>query len=201
MTLRLVLPARPPREGKQRLASVLTPDERETLNRAFFERTLSIACAVLPPAAILVVSRSDELLARAGARGAEPLRETGTGLNAALEQAAAHVRGAALLSLSCDLSLLESADLEAMIADPADVVLAPDRAGTGTNALLVRPAGAIPYRYGPGSAAAHRDAARGARFASIQRTGLACDIDTPDDLAIHHAAIATLLASGDSRVA
>lgn len=201
MTLRLVLPARPPREGKQRLAGALSPDARETLNRAFFERTLSIACAVLPPAAILVVSRSDELLARARARGAEPLRETGTGLNAALEQVAAHVDGGALLSLSCDLPLLEPGDLEAMVADPADVVLAPDRAGTGTNALLVRAAGAIPYLYGLCSAAAHREAAAGLRFASIQRPGLACDVDTPDDLALHDSAIAALLASGESRVA
>lgn len=201
MTLRLVLPARPPREGKQRLAAVLSADERETLNRAFFERTLSIACAVLPPASILVVSRSDELLARATARGAEPLRETGTGLNAALEQAAAHVGSAALLSLSCDLPLLDAADLEAMLAESAQVVLASDRAGTGTNALLVRPAGAIPYLYGPESAAAHREAAGILPFASIQRPGLACDIDMPDDLALHDSAIAALLASGESRVA
>jgi 2-phospho-L-lactate guanylyltransferase len=205
MTLKLILPVRLPNEGKQRLASVLGPEAREALNRAFFDRTLTIACTAVAPADVLVVSRSTELLALAAARGTRPLLEEGDGgLNAALTQAAALVgRAHAALSLSTDLPLLEPADVEAMIAAAADrdVVLAADRAGTGTNALLVTPPGAIPYCYGPGSAAAHRQAATGLRFACIDRLGLACDVDTPDDLVMHSAAIAALLQGNWSRVA
>lgn len=203
MTLRLILPVRPPREGKQRLAPVLGPEERHALNRAFFERTLAIASSVLPPAAIIVVSRAPEVLALAEARGVQPLLEQGdAGLNAALDQAAALLgKSDAALSLSIDLPLLDPSDLAAMISASADIILAPDRAGTGTNALCVAPVGAIPYCYGLGSAAAHREAATGLRFAVIDRPGLACDIDTPEDLAAHSEAIAALLEQGRSLVA
>ena len=63
------------------------------------------------------------------------------------------------------------------------VVLVPDRHGTGTNALLVAPPNAIPFRFGEGSRAAHAEAARAAGASYLELDGpLSFDVDTPDDL-------------------
>jgi 2-phospho-L-lactate guanylyltransferase len=107
-----------------------------------------------------------------------------------LDQAASRARAqgaSAVLSLSCDLPFLGPDDLRALIAAAHEgdgLAIACDRAGTGTNALLVSPVGAIPYLYGPDSFDRHRDAARrsGLSISTVRRAGLAFDVDTPDDL-------------------
>lgn len=199
MALRIVIPARAPELGKSRLAAVLSPAQRTALGLRLFEHVLGTAVAAAGPGAVLVVSRSDELLGRAAARGAQVLREAGDGLNPALEQAArvlAAQGDGPLLSLSVDLPLLDGADIAALAAEAADVVCATDTAGEGTNALLLRRPGLIPYRYGPGSRAAHcaEAAARGLRASVINRPGLARDVDMPADLAIVAPAWRTALA-------
>ncbi|MDP6225863.1 MAG: hypothetical protein QF501_05330, partial [Anaerolineales bacterium] len=64
------------------------------------------------------------------------------------------------------------------------VVLAPDRHGTGTNALFVRPPGLLRYRFGAGSLAAHRQQARsqGATVRVHRLPGVEFDVDEPADL-------------------
>jgi 2-phospho-L-lactate guanylyltransferase (CobY/MobA/RfbA family) len=66
------------------------------------------------------------------------------------------------------------------------VALAADRRGDGTNALLCAPPDTMSFHYGPGSFAAHREAARAAGHepAVLDLPGLALDIDTADDLAL-----------------
>ena len=65
------------------------------------------------------------------------------------------------------------------------VVLAPDRAGTGTNALLLRPPGSMPFAFGAGSYARHLALARkhGVAMATYRAAGTAFDVDGPADLA------------------
>jgi len=189
MNLRLLIPVKPLDEGKQRLSSRLSPAQRHALNRHFCLHTFEIACQALAAADCIVVSRCDEVLALAQAHGMQTLREHLPGnLNAALEQASilARIQGAqAVLSLSCDLPLLNADDLRVLIthAAPGHVVLGPDRSEDGTNALLVSPPGALAYHYGPGSHARHRRAAlnAGLAFETIHRPGIAEDVDTPDD--------------------
>ncbi len=78
---------------------------------------------------------------------------------------------------------------------PARMVVATDRAGLGSNALLVQPMGAIPMRFGRRSLARHLEAAalRGIPARVCQLPGLALDVDTPRDVA------ALLLASRNTR--
>lgn len=182
MNLRVVVPMRPLSEAKSRLGGALSPAARSALARAMFEHVIEVAQSLAPT---FVVSRDSGLLAQA----THPVPETGSGLNVALEQAAAQLDGTGpILALSADLPLLERADLEAMVAmlDRADVIAAPDRTGTGTNALLLARPGMIPYAFGEGSFAAHRAGAQrgGLRFAQCDRPGLASDIDRPEDLAL-----------------
>jgi 2-phospho-L-lactate guanylyltransferase len=65
------------------------------------------------------------------------------------------------------------------------VVLAPDRAGTGTNVLLLRPPGSMPFAFGAGSYARHAALARryGVTVATYRAAGTAFDVDGRADLA------------------
>lgn len=182
MNLRIAVPMRPLAEAKSRLGAALVPADRAALAKGMFQHVLKAAQDFAPT---YVISRDPALLALA----TQPVREAGRGLNAALEQVADQLGGTEpLLALSADLPLLCGDDLRAMAAllAQADVVAAPDRAGTGTNALLLARPGLIPYAFGEDSLAAHRAAAqaRGLRFALCQRPGLASDIDRPEDLAL-----------------
>ena len=68
--------------------------------------------------------------------------------------------------------------------DAAMLRIAPDDAGTGTNALLARPPDLIAFEYGEGSCQRHLEQARarGVRVDRVDRPGLRFDLDTPDDL-------------------
>jgi 2-phospho-L-lactate/phosphoenolpyruvate guanylyltransferase len=68
---------------------------------------------------------------------------------------------------------------------PAEVVVVPDRHGTGTNGLLLTPPGAISPSFGPGSCERHIGLARVAGVACRveQVPSLLLDIDTGADLA------------------
>jgi 2-phospho-L-lactate guanylyltransferase len=190
MSIWAIIPARPLEEGKSRLAEALTPAERQRLNQRFFRQTLDVTAAVIGRERTLVVSRSEELLSIARSLSFETLLEVAPyGLNAALTQAAdaVRLRGASgVLSVSCDLPFLIPDELRALldVAQEGDgLAIASDRPGTGTNALVMSPVGAIPYLYGLGSFAAHQEAARtaGLTLNVVRRAGLSFDIDTPDD--------------------
>lgn len=187
MNLRIIIPARAPQLGKTRLAGALPPSQRTVLGQRLFRHVLQTAIDWAGAQAVHVISRSPEVLAQAEALGAHGIAEHGDGLNAALEQAVALLAGsnAPVITLSADLPLLAGDDLAALIAAGTDIACATDTAADGTNALFQRRPGLIPFRYGPGSLAAHRAAAleRGLAFSTIRREGLAFDVDTPADLA------------------
>lgn len=188
MNLRIVIPARAPQLGKTRLSGALSPAQRIELGQRLFRHVLQTAIDWAGADAVHVISRSPEVLAQAEALGAHGIAEQGEGLNSALEQAVALLAAGAdapLITLSADLPLLAGDDLAALLAAGTDIACATDTAADGTNALFQRRPGLIPFRYGPGSLAAHRAAAqeRGLAFSTIRREGLAFDVDTPADLA------------------
>lgn len=118
------------------------------------------------------------------------LADPGGGLNAALHAglAAAQAGGATrLLVLPADLPQLSRQDVELLAAAPAgSMAIAPDRHGTGTNALsLPLPAAsAFRFAFGADSFAAHHDEALrlGLTIETIHSQTLARDIDCPEDL-------------------
>jgi 2-phospho-L-lactate guanylyltransferase len=185
-----VVPVKSLRQAKSRLAPVLTPNQRATLGRALLARTLDVLTAQPVLAGVLVVSADPTALDLAKAKGAVALMEIEVSLNAALAQATAWLaeRGAeATLVLPADLPLLSGEDVAGLVAlaKPAPVVvLAPDRREQGTNALLSAPPGLIPYAFGVGSFARHRELcqARGVPCRLYRSPGLAFDVDVPEDL-------------------
>lgn len=183
-----ILAARPPEEGKTRLASALDDGDRYRLNINMFRHVLNILFKTFGEADLLVITRSSDLRSVASDYGIISIAESGADLNAAFAQARAVAieRGAdRLVTLSSDLPYLETGDIESLLATPGDVVIAPDRHGTGTNALMLSPPDAIDFLYGLDSCRRHIDAAmsRGRTPNLVSRPGLARDVDMPADLA------------------
>jgi 2-phospho-L-lactate guanylyltransferase len=185
-----VVPAKPLGQAKSRLAGVLSGAERRALSAYLLRHVLAAVIAAVGAAHTVVVSRDSTVLALARRLRARPLRERGAGdLNRALGQGAAHAArsGAdAVLLVFGDLPLLQPRELAAMVAATRrtrHVVAAPDRAGTGTNALLVAPPDAISFRFGTRSLARHRRAAlrRRCGWRVARAPGLEFDVDRPTD--------------------
>jgi 2-phospho-L-lactate guanylyltransferase len=174
---------------KRRLASALSLLERRRLAAAMLRDVLSALRAASGFGRLLVIGDL-AALQLADRLGAEPLLERGrTGYRSAAEQAASAARAggaAGLLVLPADLPLATSADLECLLLQSrkAAVTLVSSRDGRGTNALLTRPPGVIPYQYGCESFRAHVQAAerRSLQVAVLNLPALALDIDQPGDL-------------------
>jgi 2-phospho-L-lactate guanylyltransferase len=191
------VPVRGIADGKSRLAAVLEPAARARHNR----KPLATTVAALGRwrgdlGRCVVVSPCQEALEMAARLGAATVLETpgSDGLNAAAALGAAYAgsKGArSVLVLPCDLPYL-SADALAALVDTAEaaphMVIAPDRLGTGTNALLVSVQRPFEFRFGERSFERHLllAAERGWRTSLCQRPELEFDLDTPEDLAAWH---------------
>ncbi len=189
-----LVPVRSLSGAKSRLGEPLDPEERADLILALLRRTVDAARAARRLAGVLVVSRDPELLERARAMGAVTVRQETDGLNEALVEARLAAGAAtAVVALPADLPGITAAAID-RLAETAEqalrespdrpvVVLVPDRHGSGTNALLLAPPGAIDFRFGEGSRAAHAAAAGAAGATYLELDGpLSFDVDTPDDL-------------------
>jgi 2-phospho-L-lactate guanylyltransferase (CobY/MobA/RfbA family) len=206
-----LVPVRGLEGGKSRLGEALDAEERRALVERLLARTVVAAAATRGVAAVAVVSPDEAVLDLAVRFGAAGIAQHGDGLNAGLAegQAWAEAAGAdGIIVLPVDLPAVSSRELgrlvgaarAALAAPPAAsagpglapgavVVLVPDRAGSGTNVLLVAPPGVIPFRFGEGSRTSHAGAARDAGAAYVELEGpLALDLDTPEDLLAAEAA-------------
>jgi coenzyme F420-0:L-glutamate ligase/coenzyme F420-1:gamma-L-glutamate ligase len=192
MTLFAVVPVKHLVGTKSRLKPILNAPGRAGLTIYMMKKVLTAvqeagverACVVSPDPTVLCLAEE---------AGAAPLLQKSRGLNPALEEARewAVAEGAsALLVFPADLPLLQASDVEAILAavegaeEPLAVV-SPDATGAGTNALLLRPPDALPFMFGPHSFDAHLDTAQEQGLATrvCERTRIAFDIDTADDLA------------------
>lgn len=186
-----IVPVKPLRLAKSRLAEVLTPEQRQRLAEAMLRHVLGVIRAVPQVTGTLVISRDNRALALAREYGAKTVQESGTPeLNTALmraTQVVANWRSDGVLILPADLPLLAPEDVSGIIRlghDEPCVVLATDRNKDGTNALLVRPPGLIKYMYGMGSYQRHAVLARdaGAAVHVYESERLLQDIDLPEDI-------------------
>ena len=191
MTLWAIVPVKPLRRGKSRLAKVLSFNERTDLNRHLLQNTLDTLKGIPEIEQMLVVSRDSEALALARELGARTVQENrNSDLNIALARATVVAKSYAtrgVLILPVDLPLITPEDIQVMldrVSEPPVVVVAPDRAYDGTNALLVCPAGLIEYQYGEGSFERHCELAKevGAKLEICELPSLALDLDNPEDL-------------------
>jgi 2-phospho-L-lactate guanylyltransferase len=191
MTFWAIVPVKPLRRGKSRLAQVLSEEERLGLNSQLLVHTVDTLREIPEIEQVLVVSRDQSALALARAHGARTVQENGAPeLNVALTRATIVAKQYAtrgVLIIPSDLPMISKEDVSAMIGmvkEPPVVVVAPDRKREGTNALLVCPVGLIEYDYGPHSFERHclRAQEVGARLEICDLPSLALDMDVPEDL-------------------
>ena len=191
MTIWAIVPVKPLKRGKSRLAGMLTEKERTQLNQDLLEKTLKTLSELKELDQVLVVSRDPHALNIARNYGAKTVQEDGQPhLNTALARATvvAQVhKTQGVLVLPADLPLLTQADVLTLIdraVTPPVVVIAPDRHHKGTNALLMFPAGLIEYDFGEDSFQRHCERAKqaGATLEIVELPSLALDLDLPEDL-------------------
>lgn len=184
----LLIPAKGFAKGKSRLAPILDVGGREAFARACLAHAVRVARRVIPSRRIVIVSRDAKVLGLAQRLGARTMFDAGRGLNEALTAARqlALTQGAtAVLVMHADLPAIQGADVRALVhalRRHRGAVIAPDSAGEGSNALGVRPAGKMRFRFGVDSFARHRAEARAQRLRLrvIRGENLGLDIDTPE---------------------
>lgn len=189
-----LIPVKQLSEAKMRLAPALDATLRAELALAMLTDVIEACTAAQRFDMIAVVSGDSEVFWRAREAGAKPIAEPATlsGLNEGLTFAqrylARRVAADELLILPADIPLATAGDIAAVIDALAE---APRRAAIvrardgGTNALAMRPAEAVPMRFGPASADAHLSAAADAGIEAVELAleRIAFDVDGPDDLA------------------
>ena len=182
-----ILPVKSFSRAKQRLGEAVGGDEREELAAAMVSDVLA-ALAAAPGIDDVIVVTAEPLAVRAAAHAmvVHDPDEAGQSAAAARGIDAALVRGAGRVVLvPGDCPALDPRELGELLATPGEVVIVPDRHGTGTNALLLQPPAVIQPSFGAGSFARHAALARAAGAAVKVRPlpSLSLDVDTPDDLA------------------
>ena len=184
-----VVPVKSLGASKNRLSSVLSPQERSQLTLAMLEDVLS-ALQTSTVDDTVVVSNDLTVHDVVGKFGAMYLAQKTSGLNSAIEEATEWCvkEGAeAVLVLPADIPLLSSADVDRIVelgnCEEQTVVLSPSYNG-GTNALFQSPLNLIHACFGPRSFAKHIKEAqsKGVCVRLYYSTSVATDIDSAKDL-------------------
>jgi 2-phospho-L-lactate guanylyltransferase len=190
-----ILPVKRFSDAKQRLGASVADPLRRDLARAMVGDVLSALrdCAAIERTIVVTCEQSVAAAARyLGALVIPDALEEGQSAAVAqgIERAAAE-GFERVLCIPGDCPALDPGELEALLGvEPAqaegarEVVIVPDRHGTGTNGLLLTPPDAIAPSFGPDSHARHRELARaaGAVCRTERPASLLLDIDTGEDL-------------------
>jgi 2-phospho-L-lactate guanylyltransferase len=185
-----VLPVKRFYEAKQRLATGLSGEQRRNLAGAMLADVLEAIGAARTIERTILVSGdpvAQELAAAAGAEVVPDPEDAGHSTAALAGIARAEVEGAeCIVLLPGDCPLLDPRELDRLLTGTPEryVGIVPDRHGSGTNALVLSPPGAIAPAFGEGSCARHVGLAReaGIPFGVEELASLALDLDTPADV-------------------
>jgi len=187
----ILIPVKDLSRAKQRLAALMTQEERTRLAWAMLENSFAAAVRARSVDRVAVVTLYKPAIALAEKLGMEVIPETeqiSESHSVDFGSREAKKFGAdAVLRLPIDLPLITTEDIETIFAavQPSpSVVMVPSRDGTGTNAILRSPPDLFPSHFGAGSLAKHLKEAEKAsaecRLMHLPR--IALDIDEPGDL-------------------
>ncbi len=195
----ILIPVKDLTRAKQRLASLMTQEERTRLAWAMLENTFAAAAGAQNADRVAVVTLYPPAIKLAAKYGMELIAETeqiSESVSVDFGSKEVKKRGAtAVLRLPIDLPLISARDIEAVLdldagkdrgenGETPSVVIVPSRDGSGTNAILRRPPDLFPSHFGPGSLARHlaEAAASKADCRVIELPSIALDIDDPNDV-------------------
>ena len=189
----LLLPIKDLKNAKQRLAGVLSPEQRFGLAQAMLADTMRAVRGIQAAGKIFVVTNYEPAALAAQRNGWEILREDRQTSESDSVDAASRIceqRGVtALLRLPLDLPLLQAQDIDDLLdldcAAPG-MVIVPSRDGSGTNALLRTPPTLFRSQFGNGSFAKHTAEGQraGARVIVRRNPRLEMDVDDEADLRV-----------------
>ena len=176
--------------AKQRMSGAVPEEKRLALVEAMLGDVLEAVTGARQLAFTLVVTGEDAAETLAIGHGAEVIHDPAdAGHVGAAELGVARARelGAdSVLLLPGDCPLLEPREIDRLVTGLPDpfVTVVPDRHGTGTNALVLRPPDAIRPAFGEGSCERHLELASQAGVPHVTEPvdGLALDLDTPADI-------------------
>jgi 2-phospho-L-lactate guanylyltransferase len=187
----LLLPVKDLRNAKQRLAAILTPEERFALAQAMLADTIRAVRGIQRADKIFVITNYEPMMTAAEQHGWDLLHEEHQISESASVDFASRLcaeKGVtALLRLPLDLPLVQSTDIDDVLAIECaapTTVMVPSRDGTGTNAILRTPPTLFSSHFGPNSFAKHRHEAEqaGARIIIRRNERLEMDVDDESDL-------------------
>jgi 2-phospho-L-lactate guanylyltransferase len=187
-----ILPIKSFGAAKQRLAPMLGTGARQALAQAMFSDVLGSLRKVERIEAITVVSADPTVDAAARGIGVTVVMDPDeSGQSAATQVGIRHALAEGyerVLLVPGDTPLLDPVEVDLLLrrgeTDAMQVVIVPDRHGSGTNALLIAPPGAFRPSFGPDSLNRHLTLAQeaGLRHSVEDVPSLSHDVDTPDDL-------------------
>lgn len=191
MATMAILPVKTFTQAKRRLRTGLSPGDRRALAEAMFCDVLIALRRCTSVASVLVVSADHDAQRIAAGYGAHVLEDREQGHNVAARQGVEHALGDGaerVVLVPGDCPALDPSELEGLLdhpAPPGSVLIVPDRHGTGTNALVLRPPDAMVPSFGPGSCQRHLEHAGAAHLHGevVEVPTLALDVDTSHDLA------------------
>jgi 2-phospho-L-lactate/phosphoenolpyruvate guanylyltransferase len=186
-----ILPVKRFAQAKQRLAESVADGMRPRLARAMVSDVLN-ALSQSPSIELTIVVTGEPSLIDPtrdlGALLVEDPAEDGQSAAVALGVERALAEGMKrVLAIPGDCPTIDPAEIESLLSrrdvEP-EVVIVPDRHGTGTNGLLLAPPDAITPSFGPGSCERHRSLAiaAGVPWRVELPPSLLLDIDTGADL-------------------
>lgn len=199
-----VVPLKETDGAKQRLAAVLSPEQRQALALVMLEDVLAALAEARGLAGSALVTIDPDALALAKQYGAEcwadGARDGHTGAVTAAGRRLARAGAAGMMTLPGDIPLVTAAEIAQLLAahGPApSFTIAPSHDEQGSNAVLMSPPDAVPLRFGEDSFFPHLAAAkaRGLAPTVLHLPGIALDIDNPADLA-HFASLGSRTRAG-----
>jgi 2-phospho-L-lactate/phosphoenolpyruvate guanylyltransferase len=184
----LLIPVRSLRFGKSRLTPPLSESERVALNEYFLSRTLRIAKDAEIDR-VAVVSDGMDTLHLASTLGAHTIHQAEGDLNDAISLGIENLRdisSSGTLIIPVDLAWMNGSDLRQLIYDfdEKTILVCPDQARDGTNALFVPARSIFQFCFGPKSFFKHQQAARLRGYSVVTHFNdrIARDVDVPSDL-------------------
>ena len=186
----ILVPVKNLKDAKQRLSSVLTPEERLALAQAMCEDVLQALARWSKRPSVAVVTSDPfarDLASRLKFEVVADNENSGETNAIEMATAACRERGATnTLVVPADIPLIEAAELQkiADAAPPGGAVLVPDAARRGTNAAWRAPSDLFPLRFGNNSFLPHLAAAKatGLPCVVLELPSIARDVDRPEDL-------------------
>ena len=184
-----IVPIKTFERAKQRLADVLSEEERRALMLAMARDVLTCLSRCTELTGILIVSRTTEADSLAAAFATERFAESpdadlAQALTQATEHLVAHFSAQGVFVVPADVPGIDPEQVDELIRNNSGITLLPDAEHKGTNGFICAPPLSIPYVFNGQSFKPHADAAFTAGITPriVPASEFALDVDLPEDL-------------------